>query len=86
MKGVACTYQSGSVVSDHSSDLGLVASTIAHEMGHILGMGHDTNGCKCAEDTCIMSPTLTENAPLHWSSCSIVELNKAFRNGNNYCL
>lgn len=42
---------------DHSNVVGLVANTVAHEMGHNLGMEHDTDDCECPSDRCIMSPS-----------------------------
>lgn len=39
LKGPICTYEfSGGVAMDHSNVVGLVATTIAHEMGHNFGI------------------------------------------------
>lgn len=43
------------ISQDHSmSPLGL-AATIAHEMGHNMGMSHDAQGCTCDHSDCIMT-------------------------------
>lgn len=87
LKGPICTYEfSGGVAMDHSPMVDVVATTVAHEMGHNFGMEHDTPDCKCADDRCIMSPSSSSIAPLHWSSCSIDQLNLVLHQGMNYCL
>ncbi|GJQ69047.1 hypothetical protein Trydic_g15703 [Trypoxylus dichotomus] len=87
LKGPMCTYQySGGVNNNHSPVIGLVATTIAHEMGHNFGMEHDTNECACPEERCVMAPSSSTVAPKHWSNCSVEYLALAFEHGMDYCL
>ncbi|XP_051838766.1 disintegrin and metalloproteinase domain-containing protein 8 isoform X1 [Antechinus flavipes] len=71
-----CTLSSGAVNQDHHENPIGVASTIAHEMGHNLGMDHDENvpGCYCQEHRqnggCIMAASLSTVFPKTFSSCS----------------
>ncbi|GCB81297.1 hypothetical protein scyTo_0021369, partial [Scyliorhinus torazame] len=65
-----CTGGSGAVNQDHQGNVHGVASTMAHEMGHNLGMNHDDNTCLCSSDSCIMSPVLSSTLPTEFSSCS----------------
>ncbi|XP_032523553.2 disintegrin and metalloproteinase domain-containing protein 19 [Danaus plexippus] len=88
LKGPICTYNfSGGVATNHSEVIGLVATTIAHEMGHNFGMEHDTEAdCECPDEKCIMSPSSTSVTPTKWSSCSLRSLALAFERGMDYCL
>ncbi|KAF7280146.1 hypothetical protein GWI33_006323 [Rhynchophorus ferrugineus] len=43
---------------------------LAHEIGHNLGMHHDSSGNTCPKDGYIMSPSRGTNGETQWSSCS----------------
>ncbi len=64
MQGPICSFKySGGVNSDFKSVVGIVATTIAHELGHNFGLSHDDKkdknekDCVCngPEAKCIMS-------------------------------
>lgn len=87
LKGPICTWEfSGGVSMDHSNVVGLVAATVAHEMGHNFGMEHDSADCECPEEKCIMSSSSGSSGPTHWSTCSLEHLALAFEHGMDYCL
>uniref|UniRef100_A0A8C2WX57 ADAM metallopeptidase domain 28 n=1 Tax=Cyclopterus lumpus TaxID=8103 RepID=A0A8C2WX57_CYCLU len=66
-----CTGQSVGVVQDHNDLSIAVGATLAHEMGHNLGMNHDDSStCACSGDSCIMAAALSWNIPRTFSSCS----------------
>ena len=82
-----CTYEfSGGVSIWHSEVIGIVAVTMAHEMGHNFGMDHDGTNCKCPEQQCIMGPSSSTMKWYFWSSCSLEHLAMAFEHGMDYCL
>ncbi|XP_032579304.1 disintegrin and metalloproteinase domain-containing protein 12 isoform X2 [Drosophila sechellia] len=87
LKGPICTYEySGGVSMQHSPNPAMVATTMAHEMGHNFGMEHDTSHCHCRDEKCVMAASSTSFIPVNWSSCSIDQLTIAFSRGMNYCL
>ncbi|XP_066521698.1 disintegrin and metalloproteinase domain-containing protein 8 isoform X2 [Hoplias malabaricus] len=88
-KFAMCAVGSGGVNQDHNSNpLGL-AATIAHEMGHNMGMSHDASHCICGQfDTnCIMTERVgTSKFPQLFSDCSLDELSVFLQNANPSCL
>jgi len=88
-KGTICTRDfSVGVISDHSDSAASVASTVAHEMGHSLGMDHDTNdNCICENSPCIMAPSNGGYHNItHFSTCSLKALSDGFRRKMDQCL
>ncbi|XP_059677283.1 disintegrin and metalloproteinase domain-containing protein 8 [Gavia stellata] len=75
-KLVMCTRDSGGVNQDHSANPLGAASTMAHEMGHNLGMSHDEDvaGCRCplpkADGGCVMAASVGLVYPKLFSRCS----------------
>lgn len=66
-----CSGHSVGIIQDHNARAVAVGATLAHEMGHNLGMSHDDSSiCACSGDSCIMAAALSWNVPRTFSSCS----------------
>uniref|UniRef100_A0A194ARJ1 Metalloproteinase type III 6b n=1 Tax=Sistrurus tergeminus TaxID=8757 RepID=A0A194ARJ1_SISTE len=68
--GMCDLNHSVGIVQDHSKINFQVAVTMAHELGHNLGMDHDNNSCSCGGYSCIMSPVLSRQPSKQFSDCS----------------
>ncbi|XP_072006311.1 zinc metalloproteinase-disintegrin-like VLAIP-A [Engystomops pustulosus] len=68
--GTLCSNtHSAGIVQDHSPEYIPVGATLAHELGHNLGMRHDDH-CGCEASSCIMAAYLSHDTPRTFSSCS----------------
>ncbi|XP_053730979.1 disintegrin and metalloproteinase domain-containing protein 8a [Synchiropus splendidus] len=85
-----CTSSSGAVNEDHNNNAVGVSATIAHEMGHNLGLSHDTENCVCgsviSKRGCIMAESVGTVYPELFSSCSLQQLSRFLEEVNPACL
>eukprot|EP00795_Rhopilema_esculentum_P010253 gene10253-18947_t len=83
--GGMCRFPSSvAVIQDHGLITGF---SIAHHIGHSLGMEHDMIGTSCFAQNRVMKPNAGygEGAFL-WSSCSVNHLQKFLRTEQSHCL
>ncbi|XP_068271218.1 disintegrin and metalloproteinase domain-containing protein 15 [Nyctibius grandis] len=92
-QGSMCSpARSGGVSMDHSVSVLVVASTVAHQLGHNLGMRHDAAGrfCHCSDlrhdRGCIMASPTGLTPGLSFSNCSGQDLERSLRRGHARCL
>ncbi|XP_032244920.1 disintegrin and metalloproteinase domain-containing protein 20-like [Phoca vitulina] len=70
--GSVCNYNTNCAVDAFTSDdLGFFAFVVSHELGHSLGMWHDEETCKCADNVCIMHAA--QSWATKFSNCSYAQ-------------
>uniref|UniRef100_A0A2I4BR15 Disintegrin and metalloproteinase domain-containing protein 28 n=1 Tax=Austrofundulus limnaeus TaxID=52670 RepID=A0A2I4BR15_AUSLI len=85
--GTLCADHSVGVIQDHNDQAIAVGATLAHEMGHNLGMNHDdSTACTCSADSCIMAAALSWKIPRTFSSCSSSTYEKFQTDRNPSCM
>lgn len=69
--GNICSKNCAGIISDNLEvNIKKTAFTVGHELGHNLGMDHDSDDCKCKFKKCIMAGTSSSDSSMVWSSCS----------------
>nr|AAF01041.1 metalloproteinase precursor [Atractaspis engaddensis] len=71
MNSICNSENSAAIVQDYDDRTRMVASVMAHELGHNLGIDHDNASCNCSGNPCIMSPEIGDKTVSNFSSCSI---------------
>nr|QIV64745.1 MAD-3a [Crotalus horridus] len=84
--GICDPMRSTGVVQDHSETILSVAVIMAHELGHNLGIRHDTGSCSCGGYSCIMSAVIGHEPSKYFSDCSYIQCWDFIMNQNPQCI
>nr|XP_025863586.1 disintegrin and metalloproteinase domain-containing protein 7 [Vulpes vulpes] len=84
-EGICLPYYSSSVVKDLLPDLNVVASRIAHQLGHNFGMKHDDYPCTCNFERCVMDRGGSIPA-IKFSKCNRIQYLQHLKNYNPTCM
>jgi len=83
--GTICGLSSTGVNMDFTSNAGITAGTVAHELGHNLGMAHDVHGCACNGGPCVMA-AVGGGVPVGFTQCSKRDMDRRVKEGLASCL
>ncbi|XP_077112242.1 disintegrin and metalloproteinase domain-containing protein 15 isoform X4 [Ranitomeya variabilis] len=90
VNSICSVDRSGGVTVDHSVSVLSVASTMAHELGHNLGLNHDIADGTCGQPRTgkqwIMTQSTGFMPGLEFSNCSLESLLRSLRQGGGACL
>ncbi|XP_073509663.1 disintegrin and metalloproteinase domain-containing protein 9-like isoform X2 [Phyllobates terribilis] len=83
----ACDPDNSAFISVMNQDKLLVsAATFIHDLGHVLGMKHDTLGCSCQSGK--LACAMAEEGMLSstFSDCSVIDMEKFYASDKSSCL
>ncbi|XP_060118346.1 disintegrin and metalloproteinase domain-containing protein 20-like [Heteronotia binoei] len=83
--GTICQKQLASAVASYTTtSLFNFVITFAHEQGHLLGMYHDSEFCRCEQPQCIMAAYYVSSDK--FSNCSYKDYYNLMKSGKGWCL
>ncbi|XP_040885558.1 disintegrin and metalloproteinase domain-containing protein 9 [Toxotes jaculatrix] len=83
--GTVCSVAtSGGINVFSDNNLPYVSTVVAHEMGHNLGMSHDSDRCSCNGGSCIMAASASGSTT--FSRCSGEDFETLILRGGGVCL
>ncbi|XP_055344658.1 A disintegrin and metalloproteinase with thrombospondin motifs 16-like [Paramacrobiotus metropolitanus] len=83
--GGACRAHRNCVVAEFRKEMENV-DTIAHELGHALGMSHDGSSNTCSSYSGNIMSLSSAKQRLGWSACSVKSFHDFLTNGKGHCL
>uniref|UniRef100_A0A0B8RYU4 Metalloproteinase (Type III) 3a n=1 Tax=Philothamnus irregularis TaxID=1899461 RepID=A0A0B8RYU4_9SAUR len=84
--GMCDSSLSVGAIQDNNDKAVLIAAIMTHELGHNLGMNHDTDSCTCNTGPCIMKASINFNPPVQFSSCSFWDYQRYIMTGAAQCI
>ncbi|XP_060541094.1 disintegrin and metalloproteinase domain-containing protein 15 isoform X2 [Pantherophis guttatus] len=91
-QGSICSKGSGGISMGHSVSSLIMASTLSHQLGHNLGLAHDSDGCGCNTSIrpqsrkCIMEAPTGIMPGLSFSTCSQRRFQEILQSNQVGCL
>lgn len=86
--GTICTDSAAAIIQTKSGktlrSLGEVMQSMAHEIGHTLGLTHRAQGCSCGTGSCLMDKGASGSTT--FSDCDLTFLKQRRDSGQDHCL